>query len=185
MVGRYREVFVVYGYIYSICIRSIMKVLEHKQGMRSGRFPVFLLPLTVELGQRLSQFVGLRAWLFPLDCLLVVLRPSNIYSHTRRGTDLWLCAHMVILLHCLTGKPGHKHHDLISHSVTLSWHWASQSLFFLNNAEHLARKWQVSILKLLVWLNQSLNPQGLDSLISPNRKRNVLLIRPLCLVFPL
>ena len=32
------------------------------------------------------------------------------------------------------------------HSVTLSWHWANQSLPHPNNAEHLARKRQVSIL---------------------------------------
>ena len=45
-----------------------------------------------------------------------------------------------------TGKPGHQHHDPIPHSVTLSWHWANQSLSYPNNAEHLARKRQVSIL---------------------------------------
>ena len=31
-------------------------------------------------------------------------------------------------------------------TVTLSWHWANQFLSYPNNAEHLARQWQVSIL---------------------------------------
>ena len=34
----------------------------------------------------------------------------------------------VTLQHCPTGGTGHQHHDLISHSVTLSWHWVMQSL---------------------------------------------------------
>ena len=29
---------------------------------------------------------------------------------------------------CPNGKPGHWHHDMISHSVTLSWHWTNESL---------------------------------------------------------
>ena len=32
-------------------------------------------------------------------------------------------------------------HDLISHTVTLSWHWSKQSLPYLIITEHLARKW--------------------------------------------
>ena len=44
------------------------------------------------------------------------------------------------------------HHDLISHSVTLSWHWANQSLPYPNNAERQTRKQQLSTLKSLVWL---------------------------------
>ena len=44
------------------------------------------------------------------------------------------------------GKSGHRHHDLISHTVTLSWHWAKQSLPYRNKAQHLTRKQQVSIL---------------------------------------
>ena len=29
---------------------------------------------------------------------------------------------------CPTGWPGNQHHDLIFHLVTLSWHWANQSV---------------------------------------------------------
>ena len=36
--------------------------------------------------------------------------------------------------------PDTEPHDLIPHSVTLSWHWANQSLQYSNNAKHLARK---------------------------------------------
>ena len=35
--------------------------------------------------------------------------------------------------HYSTRRPGHQHHDLISHSVTLSWHKANQSLPCSNN----------------------------------------------------
>ena len=38
-----------------------------------------------------------------------------------------------------------QHHDLISHSVTLSWHWANQYLPYPNNAENLAKKRQVGV----------------------------------------
>ena len=41
--------------------------------------------------------------------------------------------------------------------------WANQFLPYPHNAEHLARKWQVSILKSLVWLDQCSNPRTLDS----------------------
>ena len=68
---------------------------------------------------------------------------GNLYSGARPGNQ----AIMVV-------------HDLISHSVTLSWHWANQALHCPNNAEHLASKWQqVSILyKSLVWLDNCSNP---------------------------
>ena len=55
------------------------------------------------------------------------------------------------------GGPGRQHHNIISHLVILSWHWANQSLFYPNNAERLARKQQVSILKSLVSIDQDLN----------------------------
>ena len=42
-------------------------------------------------------------------------------------------------------KPGWQPHDLTSHSVTLSQHWANQSLPYPNNDKHLARKQQVYI----------------------------------------
>ena len=43
-----------------------------------------------------------------------------------------------------TCKSGHRHHDPISHSVPLSWHWANQYLTYPINAECKARKRQVS-----------------------------------------
>ena len=52
---------------------------------------------------------------------------------------------------------GHQHHDLISHSVVLSQHWAKQLLLFPDNTECLAQKQQVSNFKSSVWLNQELN----------------------------
>ena len=70
---------------------------------------------------------------------------------------------MVALQYCPTGRPDHQHHNLISHSAALSCHWTSQSLPYPNNAEHLARKWQVYIFKTLVWLDQCSNPWGSDS----------------------
>ena len=54
-------------------------------------------------------------------------------------------------------------HDLISHWVTLSWHWASQSLFYPNNAENQAWKGELSFRKSLVWLDQAAKSQGPDS----------------------
>ena len=57
---------------------------------------------------------------------------------------------------CPTGRSGHQHHDLISHSITLCWHWANQSFPYLNNVERLARKRQVSILNhWFDWLGRS------------------------------
>ena len=75
------------------------------------------------------------------------------------------------------------------HSVILYWHWANQSLPYPNNAESQATKWQVSILKSLVWLNQGSNPRRLG--FEPARFRlpnlpapevGALLIRPTHLV---
>ena len=54
-----------------------------------------------------------------------------------------------------------------SHSVTLSWHWANQSLPNPNNAKHQARKRQVLILKSLVWLDKVLNLWAPDSNLRP------------------
>ena len=51
---------------------------------------------------------------------------------------------------CCWSHWDHRHHDLISHSVTLSWHRAYQSLPYPNNAKHLARKRLVSILSVTV-----------------------------------
>ena len=55
-------------------------------------------------------------------------------------------------------RTGHQHHDLISYSAILSWHWYNQSLPYPINAKHLTRKQQVSISKSLVWLKKGSNP---------------------------
>ena len=49
--------------------------------------------------------------------------------------DLWL----------YSAAPLGKHHDLISHSVSLSWRWAKQSIPYPINAEPQARTRQISI----------------------------------------
>ena len=65
-----------------------------------------------------------------------------------------VCTHGKYGQCCLTGTPGRQHHDLLSYSVALSWHWANQSFPYPNNAKHQAREQQVSILKSLVWFDQ-------------------------------
>ena len=66
------------------------------------------------------------------------------------GTNLWQCTLMVTLQYCLTGTPGHRDHDLLSHSVTLSWHLANQSLPYSNNVKHRARQRSIYIFKVIV-----------------------------------
>ena len=60
---------------------------------------------------------------------------------------------------------------LVFHLVTLSWHWANRSFPHPYNAECLARKQLLSILKSLVWVDQGSNPQVSASLIFQNRRR--------------
>ena len=91
------------------------------------------------------------------------------------STDLWQCILIVTVQCCPTGSTGHHH--LLSHSVTLSWHRANQSLPYPNNAKCRLRQ-LVSILKSLVWLDQvsnlrarDSNPGPSDSPISQNEKR--------------
>ena len=75
-----------------------------------------------------------------LLCKRVVCCHSNIYSHkdvypTCDSAHAWQ-------LHStapLGNQAVCQHHDLISHSVTLSWHWAHQSLPY-RNAEHRAKE---------------------------------------------
>ena len=50
-------------------------------------------------------------------------------------------------------RPDHQQADLISHSVTLFCHWATWSLSYSNNINHMARQRYVSIFKSLVWLD--------------------------------
>ena len=56
---------------------------------------------------------------------------------------------------------------MLSHSVTLSWRWANQSIPYPNNAEHQARKWQVSICKVFGLTRPGFEPAGfrLETLI--------------------
>ena len=72
-------------------------------------------------------------------------------------TNLWLCTLIVTCWWCLTGRPDHQNHDLISHSVTLSWQWAEQSLAYSSNAE---RKWHVLICTWLLWLGREPNSRS-------------------------
>ena len=59
-------------------------------------------------------------------------------------SDLWQCTLMATLQCCHECAPGCQHHYLLSHSVTLLWHWANQSVLpYPSNAEHQARKQQV------------------------------------------
>ena len=66
-----------------------------------------------------------------------------------------------------------QHHDLISHSVKLSWYWANQSLPYPSNAKHLARKGQGSIWCHCFDSTMGSNPR------SPARETSALPIRPL------
>ena len=64
-----------------------------------------------------------------------------------------------------TGRLGHKYQHLISHSFTLSWHWSNKSSPYPNNAEPMAKKWQVSIFKSLVCLDQGLMQPHFNSVL--------------------
>ena len=64
-------------------------------------------------------------------------------------------------------------------SSTMTW-YPTQSYYpdtkcfpYSNNAKCLARKWHVSILKLLVWFNQGSNRRASDSTISQNGRRTL------------
>ena len=78
---------------------------------------------------------------------IVVLYPGKIYGHIRMTIDLWQYSIML----------SHRETNLISHSVTLSWHWANQYLPYPSNAQFQARQRQVYIVKLLLWLDQGSN----------------------------
>ena len=54
--------------------------------------------------------------------------------------------------------------------LSSSWHWANQSSFYPKHAERIARKWQVSIFKSSVWLDQVSKPK---SPISLNGRRTL------------
>ena len=92
-------------------------------------------------------------------CLLLfyILLPYKVISgrgSTCDSSHSWWLYRAALLGHHMTS------HDLLSHSVSLFWHWTNQSLPYPNNAEHWARKWRVSILKSLVWLDQVKKCEG-------------------------
>ena len=51
------------------------------------------------------------------------------------GQTLTSDSALMVILYCPIGKSGQQHHDLITHLVTLSWHWANQSLSYPINSE--------------------------------------------------
>ena len=77
------------------------------------------------------------------DCCFNVLATIKVIS----GWVLTFCSVRLWRLYSAS--------SLISHLATLSGLWANQSLPYPNNAEGLAKRWQVSILKSLVWLDQN------------------------------
>ena len=99
---------------------------------------------------------------------------SSSWQHVK-SYRYWQCKLVATSSCCPTWRPGHQHHDLISHSVTLSWHWANQFLTYSNNTKRQARKRQVAILMSLVWFDQGSNPRILDSPISQNGRRKLFL----------
>ena len=114
-------------------------------------------------------------------CLLFyVLATSTIIS----GQELTCqCALLVTLLYCPTGTPGYQHnHDLILHSVTLSWHWANQPLPCSDNAESLARKRHVYNFKVISLTQPRFEPARFGFPNFPKSKTDSLLIRPYCQV---
>ena len=65
-----------------------------------------------------------------LGLLFYVLATSKIISEPE--LNLWQCPIMATLLWSHIGTPDHQHHELISYSVTLSQHWANQSMPYPN-----------------------------------------------------
>ena len=97
-----------------------------------------LIPSVVMSGWILTCFA---CWFIDVLCT------ESVYADIRTGTDLWQRALIVTLWCCLTGRLGnHRHHDLIPHSVILSWCRPNQSLPYPSDAERQARNWQVSIM---------------------------------------
>ena len=87
-----------------------------------------------------------------VQCFFVVLHPSNIsgWVPTCDGAHTWW----------LYSAASLGHHDLLYHSISLSWHWTSQSLPCPNNTKHLTRKWHVFIFKSTLWWFDSTRVQS-------------------------
>ena len=114
----------------------------------------------------IQQSIMLVSWLVELYILAI----SKVISG-RVPT-----CHSATLLCCPTRIPDGQHHDLISHSFTLLWHWANQSLCYHINLKCQVRKRQVSIFRSLVWLYREWNSWFRTC------ESHAWLIRPLCLV---
>ena len=73
------------------------------------------------------------------DCLFELYIPKTHKVISKRvptcdSAHSWQLSSAVTL-----GRPGHKEHDVISHSVTLSWHGGNQFLPYPNNGKHQGR----------------------------------------------
>ena len=139
------------------CKRLLVAVLgwcwtswQHFRSYQGGYWLVTVRVWVVRVAvYLLDAHLGNDTMVAPLLLTSGLLRyETALHSHGtstvgERGTDLWKCILLVTLKRCLTGTSGHQHHVLLSHSVTLSWHWANQSLPHLSwAAECQATKWQ-------------------------------------------
>ena len=97
---------------------------------------------------------ALLAWLSIGLLLFSVLATSEVISGWIPSCD---SAHSWWLYSA--ASLGHQATGTMTCYLTLSWHWANQSLPYPNNAKHYAKKGQVS----LVWLDQGSNLKGPDS----------------------
>ena len=82
------------------------------------------------------------------------------------------------------GKPDCQHHDMISHSVTLSWYWANQSLPIPISASLGSDKYD--FYKSLVWFGWDPKPwpsQGESGPFTDSTHIIVTLSQPVLLVF--
>ena len=106
---------------------------------------------------------------FVKDCLLFhILATFNVISGfvPTIETAHWWKLHSAAPM----GKDANRTIAWYPTQSHLSRHWANQSLPYPNNAEWLAKKRHVSILKSLLWVDQGLYAQGSDSLFSQNKE---------------
>ena len=108
-------------------------------------------------------------------CLLLfyVLAISKVLSERILTCD---SVHSWWLYSAAPLRPGSHHHDLISHSVTLSWHWANLSL---PNPSWLGRDKYFYVIGLIP---PGIEPMRFGSLYLPKQETDTLLIRPSRLV---
>ena len=73
----------------------------------------------------------------------------------------------------LRNQVGQLHHDPISQTVALSWHWANQSLPYPINTKCQIRKRYISILYFfLIWLDRKLNSRSPTHEIKQNKNKH-------------